>query len=183
MRIHVTRKLADKLKKAGFEIADAPQESPSALGEWHANITTIQRRQCLVFTHDQTRFSLALIGVTQKELKALTFWFNDMLGNTMLKLGYPAELMERAVGLVDELSFDTACSRSVQGTLKNMMLDLEALTWDGSDIMELGPYSVSARLCERPCGIKDMKKREFIWPAAEMLNLLKQLPDPRETMH
>ncbi len=40
MRIHVTRKLADKLKKAGFEIAGAPKESPSALGEWHANITT-----------------------------------------------------------------------------------------------------------------------------------------------
>jgi hypothetical protein len=67
------------------------------LGDWHANITTIQRRQCLVFTHDQTRFSLTLIGVTQEELKALTFWFSDMLGNTMLKLGYPADLMERAV--------------------------------------------------------------------------------------
>lgn len=183
MRIHVTKKMAEKLKNSGFEMSSSADKNPGSLGEWHANITTIQRRQCLVFTHDQTRFSLALIGVTQKELKALTFWFSDMLGNTMLKLGYPAELMERAVGLVDELSFDTVCSRSVQGTLKNMMLDLEAFTWDGSDIMELGSYSVSARLCERPCGIKGMKKREFIWPAAEMHNLLKQLPDPREAMH
>ncbi len=183
MRIHVTKKMAEKLKNSGFEMSSSADKNPGSLGEWHANITTVQRRQCLVFTHDQTRFSLALLGVTQKELKALTFWFSDMLGNTMLKLGYPAELMERAVGLVDELSFDTVCSRSVQGTLKNMMLDLEAFTWDGSDIMELGPYSVSARLCERPCCIKGMKKREFIRPAAEMHNLLKQLPDPREAMH
>ncbi|MBS97741.1 MAG: hypothetical protein CMI01_03590 [Oceanospirillaceae bacterium] len=106
-----------------------------------------------------------------------------MLGNTMLKLGYPAELMERAVGLVDELSFDTTCSRSVQGTLKNMALDLEAFTWGGTDIMDLGPYSVSAKLCERPCGIKRMKQRQFIWPAAEMQKLLEQLPDSGETVH
>jgi hypothetical protein len=68
LRIHITKKLAEKLKKAGFEIADSAEEQPSALGDWHANITTIQRRQCLVFTHDQTRFSLALIGMTQKEI-------------------------------------------------------------------------------------------------------------------
>ncbi|MBR9884134.1 MAG: hypothetical protein GYB21_10975, partial [Oceanospirillales bacterium] len=106
MRIHVTKKLAEKLRKAGFETSDSTDENPSALGEWHANITTIQRRQRIVFTHDQTRLSLALIGVTQKELKELTFWFSDMLGNAMLKLGYPAELMERAVSSFSELSFD-----------------------------------------------------------------------------
>lgn len=182
MRIHVTKKLADKLKRTGFEIADAAEEPPSALGDWHANITTIQRRQCIIFTHDQTRFSLALIGVIQKDLKNLTFWFSDMLGNTMLKLGYPAALMERAVNSVTDLSFDTQCERSVQGTLKNMILDLEAFTWDGSHLMELGPYSVSANLCERPCGIKGMK-RECIFPAKEMQKLLEHLPGPNEIQH
>ncbi|GGB92405.1 hypothetical protein GCM10011352_18080 [Marinobacterium zhoushanense] len=80
MRIHATKKLAEKLKKAGFDISDSSDENPSALGEWQPNITVIQRRQCIVFIHDQTRFSLALIGVTQKELKELTFWLSDMLG-------------------------------------------------------------------------------------------------------
>lgn len=183
MRIHVTKKLADKLKKAGFGIADAPEESPSTLGEWHANISTIQRRQCLVFTHDQIRFSLALIGVTQKELKALTFWFSDMLGNTMLKLGYPAELMERAMSSFSELSFDTQCSRSVQGTLRNIIWDLESFTWDGTQITDVAPYSISASLCERPCSIKGMRELDCLWPAKEIQKLLEQLPDPHEAMH
>ncbi|KEA61841.1 hypothetical protein ADIMK_3988 [Marinobacterium lacunae] len=164
-------------------LGDFPQAvDDAAQGEWRANITTIQRRQCIVFTHDQTRFSLALIGVTQKELKELTFWFSDMLGNTMLKLGYPVELMERAVNSFSELSFDTQCSRSVQGTLKNMILDLEAFTWDGSHIMDLGPYSLSANLCKRPCSIKGMK-HECIFPDKEMRKLLEHLPDPNETVH
>ncbi|WP_206841597.1 DUF6933 domain-containing protein [Marinobacterium iners] len=183
MRIHITKKLAEKLKKAGFEIADSAEEQPSALGDWHANITTIQRRQCLVFTHDQTRFSLALIGMTQKEIKELTFWFSDMLANTMLKQGYPVELMERAVSSFSELSFDTQCSRSVQGTLRNMIWDLESFTWDGTQITDLAPYSISASLCERPCSIKGMRELDCLWPAKEMLKLLEQLPGPHETLH
>ncbi|MBR9829917.1 MAG: hypothetical protein GYB41_15000 [Oceanospirillales bacterium] len=168
--------MADKLKKAGFEIADAPEESPSALGEWHANITTIQRRQCLVFTHDQTRFTIALTGVTQKETKALTFWFKDMLANTMMKLGLSEVLVERAVDKVGELSFDTQWSRSVQGTLRTMIADLESYTWDGTNIMELGPYSLSASLSDRPCRIKGMKENDYLIPAHEMRKLLELLP-------
>ncbi|SEA40693.1 DUF6933 domain-containing protein [Marinobacterium iners] len=183
MRIHVTNKLAEKLKKAGFEIADSAEEQPSALGDWHANITTIQRRQCLVFTHDQTRYSLALIGMTQKEIKELTYWFSDMLANTMLKQGYPVELMERAVSSFSELSFDTQCSRSVQGTLRNMIWDLESFTWGGTEITDLAPYSISASLCERPCSIKGMRELDCLWPTEEMQKLLEQLPGPHETLH
>ncbi|SIQ24843.1 hypothetical protein SAMN05421647_103158 [Marinobacterium stanieri] len=153
------------------------------LGDWHANITTIQRRQCLVFTHDQTRFSIALTGVPQKEIKALTFWFKDMLASAMLKLGFPEVLVERAVVQVGELSFDTQCSRSVQGTLRTMIADLESYTWDGSNIMELGPYSLSASLSDRPCRIKGMKESEYLIPAHEMRKLLELLPRTNETVN
>lgn len=146
-------------------------------------MATIQRRQFLVFTHDQTRFTIALTGVTQKELKALTFRFKDMLASAMLKLGFPEALVEQAVDLVDELSFDTQCSRSVQGTLRMMIADLESYTWDGSNIMELGPYSLSASLSDRPCCIKGMKESEYLIPAHEMLKLLEHLPGKNETVH
>ncbi len=170
-RSHLPRiKNRDEFKQTGGEsLCQERLLEPHCLFRSHgraaeqgtANITTIQRRQCLVFTHDQTRFSLALIGVTQKELKALTFWFSDMLANTMLKLGYPAELMERAVSSFSELSFDTQCSRPVQGTLRNMIWDLESFTWDSTQITDLAPYSTSASLCERPCSIKGMKMRSY----------------------
>ena len=53
-------------------------------------------------------------------------WFKDMLANAILKLGFPEALVERAVDQVGELSFDTQCSRSVQGTLRTMIADLES---------------------------------------------------------
>ncbi|GAA0685708.1 hypothetical protein GCM10009104_09240 [Marinobacterium maritimum] len=183
MRIHVTKKLSDKLINAGVILASSPEEASSALGDWHASIITIQQRQCLVFTHDQTRFSLVLTGVMQEELQALTLRFKDVLANTMFKLGFPDKLISRATGHISELSFDTQCSRSVQASLRTKVIDLESYTWDGTDIMDLSPYSLSASLCERPCRTKGMKKSECLWPASEMRKLLEHLPDTNETVH
>ncbi len=175
MRIHVTKKLAEKLKKAGCLIEDNPAESTSALDSWHANITTIQRRQCVVFVHDKTRFAIVLLGITQKELKQLNYSFEDMLGSCMLKLGYDHELIQVACEEIGELTFDTHCDRSVQGTLRLMISNLEAYTWDGTDIMELAPSTLSARLCDRPCRVKGMKDTECLWPRKEMQALLAML--------
>lgn len=105
-----------------------------------------------MFTHDQTRFIIALTCVTQKELKELDWWFSDML----VKMGYPEELIQRALNSIGDLSFDTACSRSVQGALRLMIGDMEAYTWNGTHIMDLGPHYLSVSLCDRPCNVKGL---------------------------
>ncbi len=181
MIIHVTNKLAEKLTKAGFDLPAQSASKPSLLGDWHDNITTIQRRQCIVFTHDQTRFTVALTAVTLKEIKQLDFWLTDMLANTMLKMDYPETLIQTALDTMGELSFDTDCSRSVQGTLRLMIDGLESYTWDGTDILDLGTYSLSRSLCDRPCTVKGQK--EALWPAREMRTLLEALPDPGINIH
>ena len=181
MIIHITQKLAAKINKAGYEVPAKSEGKPSPLGDWHANITTIQRRQCIVFTHDTTRFTLALTGITMKEIKDLDWWFSDMLGNTMLKMGYPEALIQKALDGIGKLQFDTNCNRSVQGTLRLMIGDLEAYTWNGTDIMDLGTYSLSRRLCDRPCSVKGRK--EYLWPEKEMKALLCELPNSNDSVH
>ena len=71
MIIHIIRKFADKLQKTGYSVPDKTEAKPCKLGDWHADVTTSQRRQRIVFTHDQTRFTVALKGVTLKEVKEL----------------------------------------------------------------------------------------------------------------
>lgn len=176
MRIHVTKKLAEKLKKAGHVIAAEPAAPGSLLDGWHSNLVVIQRRNCVLFVHDQTRYAAALIGMTLKDLKQIDRLFEDILINSMLKLGYPAELVERASKYLTPLEFDTQCDRSVQGTLRVAAMELEAQTWDGSDIMEIGQYSVSAWLTEQPRSTRDLKESRYLWPNKEMQKLLEQFP-------
>ncbi len=59
MIIHCSRKLAAKL--ANF--SPVPLKETSPLGSWHAHLFTIDRRQCVMFCHDATRYAPFLPGL------------------------------------------------------------------------------------------------------------------------
>jgi len=170
MIIHTTKKLAAKLPK----VSKQPLTETNPLGSWHANLYTIDRRNCLMFCHDQTRFTLFVAGLKKDDFANLDFWFQDLFANTMLKLGYDPRLLELVLPLLDPLQFDTHCTRSVQGTLNIVrMMDLEGMLRRVENVMGLPLYSTSAHLCDRPVTVKGMSKRECLWPVQAMEEFLK----------
>lgn len=167
--IHCTQKLAKKLS----DVSRQQLTAPGPLGSWHANLYHIDHRQCIMFCHDLTRFMLFMPGLKKNDFSSLDFWFKDLFANTMLTLGYEPALIEKAVLQVDQLKFDTACDRSVQGTMRSAKLqDLDAMIFDVPNVMDLPMYSTSARLCDRPVTTKDLKSTECLWPVREMQELL-----------
>ena len=54
MIIHCTRKLAAKLP----EVSAKALTENSPLGSWHAHVYVIDRRNCLLFCHDETRYTV-----------------------------------------------------------------------------------------------------------------------------
>ncbi len=164
MLVHATQKLAAKLPR----VSKQPLTETNPLGSWHANLYTIDRRNCVMFCHDQTRFTLFAAGLKKTDFANLDSWFQDLFANTMLKLGYETSLLERTLSLVDPLQFDTHCDRSVQGTMRVARDDLDAMLWDFSNVMELPLYSASAWFCHRPVRVKGMKESECLWPDRAM---------------
>jgi hypothetical protein len=151
----------------------ATDETQSLLSGWHANVIILQRRNCVLFTHDTTRFSLLLIGLTKPDFAKLDGYFQDALMNTLLKCGANDEQMQAAVMQLQDLCFDTQCDRSVQGSLNRMKADIEHLLWyDGADVMEMSAYQTSVWLSERPSILKGMKSGECLWPIKAMAALL-----------
>jgi hypothetical protein len=63
---------------------------------WHAHHYTIDRRNCVLFCHHETRFTLFLAGLKKREFQDLGPWFQDAWLNTLLRLGYEAELIRKA---------------------------------------------------------------------------------------
>jgi len=165
MIIHCTRKLATKLP----DDSRTPLDETNPLGSWHANLYVIDRHNCVMFCHDQTRFILFMAGLKKADFANLDNWFGDIFANTMLKLGYEPRLMEKALGLLDPLEFDTSCDRSVQGSLRTTRaMELEALLMDVPDVLDLPIYSASATLNHRPVTTKGMKGSECLWPDKAM---------------
>jgi len=169
MIIHCTKKLAARLSNVSPE----PLADDNPLGSWHAHFYTIDRRNCLMFCHDKTRFTLFMAGLKKPDFERLEHWFLDYFANTLLTLGYEHELIMKATDLVRELRFDTHCDRSVQGTLNIVRTyDLEGYLWQVPDVMDLLPYTTSARLCGRPVRIKGMRARECLFPDRAMKQFL-----------
>lgn len=175
MLIHCTKKLAAKLPRASAD----PLSDTNRFGSWHANLYTIGRRNCVLFCHDQTRFSLYKAGLKKDDFANLDYWFSDLLANVLLKSGYDTDLIENTLDLLDPLQFDTHRNRSVQGTMRVTMEDLHAFLYHNfPNVMDAPIYSTSVRLNQRPVTVKG--QRDYIWPDKVMREFLERLT---ETLH
>jgi hypothetical protein len=183
--VHATKKLFAKLpvdeqgylpaheRTATANHLAANDEGASLLSGWHGNLVTLQRRNCVLFVHDTTRFTLLLMGLTKPDFAKLDFLFQDALMNTLLKCGANDEQMRAVVMQLQDLCFDTQCDRSVQGSLNRMKSDIEHLLWyDNADIMALSAYRTSVWLSNRPSVLKGMKSNECLWPIKAMAALV-----------
>ena len=177
MIIHSTQKLAKKLPDVSSEALTAA----SPLGSWHANLYLIDRRNCVMFCHDETRFSLFISALKKADFANLDFWFRDVYANTLLKLNFDTRLIEKGLAQITPLQFDTQCDRSVQGTMRIASYDLDSILLNTPNLTDLRTapiYSISASLNDRPVRTKHLKSSDCIWPDKEMHNFLQNLPIP-----
>lgn len=164
MILHCSQKLAAKLSG----VSSTPLEEISPLGSWHGHLFTLDRRQCVMFCHDATRFVLFLPGLRKEHFAELGGkWFRELFVATLAMSGCP-DMQIRKVGLaLGPVRFDTATDRSVQGSLRVAKLDLEAWVYQAANVMELDALAVSCKLNRRPVTIRG----KWLWPDKAMLEL------------
>lgn len=176
--VYATSKLRSRLpldENGVLPTAGAAEESSSQnpLSGWHANLVRLQRRQCVIFVHDHSRFPLFIPCLKKPDFGNLESHFQDVLMNTLLKVGMPQEVLDRAAGYLSSLRFNHTLDRSVMGTLNQLVSDVDHRLWYRDEqVTELLPYSTSAWLSDRPCHAKGV--RDCIWPVDAMRALLER---------
>ena len=153
MVIHCTRKLANKLP----EVSPVSVEEDSPLGSWHANLYVIDRRNVLLFCHDDTRYTLFLPGMRKLHFYDLGRWFRELFTASLAYMGVPDNLVKRAELVLGPIRFDSCTDRSVLGSLNQMKFMLDARVSEVEDVMQLNPLSVNRWLCHYPVNIKGVK--------------------------
>ena len=167
MIIHCTKKLAAKLPST------SPLAPPSAspLGNWHANLYLFDRRNCLLFCHDETRYTLFLPGLTKPQFAELDGWFKELFTASLAYLGMPDSRVRRAELALGKIAFDTATDRSVLGSLNRMHIMVNARVCEVENVMLLNPLSVNKWLCHYP-----VERGSDFWMADEaMMELVNNL--------
>src|SRR5690606_24151424 len=121
IKIHAIKKLLTILpvNKQGFLPLDkrAPtasskdfEDKECMLSGWHANLIILQRRNCILFVHDTTRFPVFIPCLTKPDIAKLDWHFQYVFMNTLLKIGANDAMMNRAADLLQPLCFDSDCN-------------------------------------------------------------------------
>lgn len=153
MIIHCTKKLATKLPT----VSSQPLPESSPLGSWHANLYTIDRRNCVLFCHDSTRYTLFLPGLKKQEFADLGRWFKEIFTASLAYMGLEDNQIRRVELALGPVAFDTVTDRSVLGSLNQMKYMLDSRVCEVEDVMLLNPLSVNRWLCHYPVNVKGVK--------------------------
>lgn len=162
MILHCTKKLAAKLPGVSGE--RLTESSP--LGSWHAQVYTIDRHHCLLFCHDDTRYTVFLPGLRKPEFAELGRWFREAYTASLGYIGVPDVQIRKVELALGPVVFDTVTDHSVLGTLNQMSYMLDGRVSEVAIVMLLNPLSVTRWLCEYPVR---MRGGRDVWMADEAM--------------
>ncbi len=114
--IQCTKKLLGELP-ATLEI----DHKPTLLGNWHANMIRIERRKCVLFTNDETLFSLFVPMLKKPQFQNLTAVFMENLVSTLKYEGLDQYVAQIVAEYEDNLTFTKSSSRSILGYMNDFV--------------------------------------------------------------
>ena len=174
MILHCTQKLATRLPP----ITDLPdpgvahEGQSGTLSSWHAHLLTLDRRQCVIFCHDATRYVLFMPGLRAPQLAELGRWHRDLFLAVLQAQGLVHHHIARASLTLGPLQMDRNTDRSVLSFMNRVAGDLQfGFLRETSNVMELDPIQTSLWLNHRPCTIH----KQWIWPDKAMREIVEAM--------
>jgi hypothetical protein len=107
------------------EIPDRLVDSAANGDGWHANLLRIERRKCVLFTHDATLYSVFVPGVKKPEFEHLDEVFGQRLFKALLWDGFPQEQIETMLDACRTIRFARSNNRSVLGSMNDLGFQIE----------------------------------------------------------
>ena len=114
--IQCTQKLIKELKVAPV-MTDI---TGGVLSLWHANLLILDRRKCVLFTNDQTRYSFLVPGLKKPDFSFLGEYFGQALFKCLLHDGFSQEQIERLLDETREIIYTKTSNRSVLGSMNDI---------------------------------------------------------------
>lgn len=148
MILHCTKKLATKLS----DVSAVPLVETSPMGSWHGLLYAIERRQCIIFCHDISRYILFLPGVKKEHFAELGQLHRELFIATLAGQGVPAVNIKRVELTLGPMRYDSITDRSVLGSINIARSDMSWIIEPG--VLGRNPVDVSVNINDRPCTIR-----------------------------
>jgi hypothetical protein len=117
MILHCTQKL---LKELGNPPLQKPDIPTAGLGNWYANLLTIDRRKCILYTNEKTLYSFLLPTVKKENLRNIADEFLLNLNLNLQAEGFPIEVISRVMQEYSDIGFAKTVNKHVLGSMNEL---------------------------------------------------------------
>jgi len=166
MILHITKKLADKLK-----LSPTVEPAKNELHSWRANYIQEAGYRFVVIMNDVSRFTIVINNTTAVKLKKLPALFIQTLRLTLLALGVNTEVVDRYIDEIGEITYSKNSDRKKTAQLNKNINDAWWALRDLSDDVELSLFV--NRMIYNTSGTD-----EVIVPMEKMLEMLSKYGFP-----
>lgn len=142
--LRCTQKLLAELRIKRGQVAETDETG------WHANLLRIERRKCVLFTHDETLFSFLLCGLTRPDFEHFHHVFGQGLFKAMLGSGFDTDQIEPMLETTLEIRFAKTNNRRVLGSMNDMAQMLEWTISSRGGLAATDPADLQRLLNETP---------------------------------
>jgi len=115
-------------KKLLIELKTKPLERPAfsnAVDSWHANLLRIDRRKCILFTHDMTLYSFLVPGLKKPQFENFREVFGQNLFKNLRLENFPQDQIELVLNEHREIIISKTNNRSVMGSMNDLAYQLK----------------------------------------------------------
>ncbi len=119
--LRCTKKLLTELKTKPSEETTSYDE----VGSWHANILRVDRRKCVLFTHDATLYSFLITELKKPQFENFREVFRQNLFKKLLWENFPQNQIEIVLDEHREIMISKSNNRSVLGSMTDLAFQLK----------------------------------------------------------
>jgi len=136
MIVHITKKLADKLK-----LSPPPEGPTDALFSWRANYVQESGVRFVVFMNDASRFTIVLNEANAAKLKKLQGLFVQTLRETLLAAGVNPEVADRYIAESGNVAYAKNSDREKTAQLNKNVVTARWALHNFADDVDLSVYA------------------------------------------
>jgi N-acetylglutamate synthase-like GNAT family acetyltransferase len=120
------------------------------LGDWHANLLRIERRKCVLFTNDETLFSVFIPMLRKPHFENLASVFLDNLIQTLKSEAFNEIIEQVNHDYTGNLIYSTTNNRSVLGSMNDIAHSLPFFLEREGGIENVDPFKINHILNRMP---------------------------------
>lgn len=160
--IRCTTKLLNELGTKPTSALD----QPPGLFDWHANLLRLDRKKYVLFTNDQTLYSLLMHWVKTPRSADFPERFRLGLFKSLMSEGFVEEQVEYVLSQHAQVTITKTNSRSVLGSMNDLAFQIKSLihisgSMAGADLSEIARQlnRIPMRAIKYGVGIDELKRR------------------------